>query len=399
MSGLTIDNPIGLTVAFSSQNIIPGDTLLLRGGTYTGEFICSVGGVSGTYVTVKPYKNERVIIDGQLQLTGDYVKILGLEITNNTNRNRSTMVGTNGIKALGNYNIIANCVIHDQDQGLTTSDIKTGHIYYGNLFYFNGWDSSLGHGMYPQNNVGNIKTIKRNIIFNNFGYGIHAWGSSGDVSNFVVDGNTCFQNGSPRNLLQRDILNGNQTSFTSPIIHNNMTYKISGSVGDDRSAQVGYGTGNQALDVSVYDNYFVSFGDALSFVDATITRFDGNTIIGTLSGVALGSNTQLLSYPESGTQIFLTNNEYDADRAQLTIYNWSLADAVSVDVTAIYSNGDTIQAHNVQDYFTDIQTLTVTAGAITVNMQRVNRTVATPVGWTAPATTYPQFGCFVLERV
>jgi hypothetical protein len=57
-----------------------------------------------------------------------------------------------------------------------------------------------------------------------------------------------------------------------------------------------------------------------------------------------------------------------------------------------------VQARNVQDYFSDIQMVTVTVGKITVNMQAVNRTVATPVGWAAPATTFPKFGAFVLER-
>jgi len=58
-----------------------------------------------------------------------------------------------------------------------------------------------------------------------------------------------------------------------------------------------------------------------------------------------------------------------------------------------------ILRRNVQDYWNDTQTLDITAGHITVNMQAVNRTVETPVGWTAPATTFPQFGAFVLEKV
>jgi hypothetical protein len=42
--------------------------------------------------------------------------------------------------------------------------------------------------------------------------------------------------------------------------------------------------------------------------------------------------------------------------------------------------------------------LTITAGVITVNMQAANRSVATPVGWTAPAKVFPQFGSFVLVK-
>jgi hypothetical protein len=64
----------------------------------------------------------------------------------------------------------------------------------------------------------------------------------------------------------------------------------------------------------------------------------------------------------------------------------------------LFGASGTVKAYNVQDYFTDIQTLTITAGVITVNMQAANRTVATPVLWTAPAKTFPQFGAFILVK-
>lgn len=397
MAGLDINDPITLVQVLGSSNIIPGDTLLLRAGVYGGNYIIPFSGTASRYIALKNYPGERAIINGKLTINGSYIKVIGLEITNNASRNRAAQVGTVGLDCLGNNIEIANCIVHDHDQGLTTSATKTGHVYYGNLFYFNGWDSILGHGMYPQNNAGNAKTIKRNFVFDNFAYGVHAWGSSGDVSNFTIDGNTCFENGAPRSVLQQNILNGNQSSFTSPIIRNNLTYNKAEQSGG--ASQVGYGSGNSALDVSVYDNYFVNDGVALAFVDETLTRFDGNTIIGTLVGAALGSNTQIEAYPESGSHIVLTDNEYDTDRAQLTIYNWALANTVEADVSSIFANGTQVKVRNVQDYFIDIQTLTVASGKITINMQAANRTVATPVGWTAPAKVFPQFGAFVLEAL
>jgi hypothetical protein len=48
----------------------------------------------------------------------------------------------------------------------------------------------------------------------------------------------------------------------------------------------------------------------------------------------------------------------------------------------------------------DVQELTVAGdGTITVDMQAANRSVATPIAWDAPATTFPEFGCFVLQKV
>jgi len=82
----------------------------------------------------------------------------------------------------------------------------------------------------------------------------------------------------------------------------------------------------------------------------------------------------------------------------LTIYNEAQADNIQVDVSALTTSG-IVNAHNVQDYFNDIQSLEVTDGQIIINMQAVNRTVAKPVGWTAPATTFPSFGCLRLEKI
>ena len=398
MAGLIIGDPVTLTQALASQRIIPGDTLLLRGMTYSGNFTVPFSGTLAEPITIKNYLDEHVIMDGQLTVSGNHVKIIGLESMNSVQRNRSVGIGTEGFVLLGDYIEIVNCIIHDHDQGVSAGASKTGGVYYGNVIYHNGWDDNNGHGMYLQNNAGNLKTIKRNIIFDNFAYGIHAWGSTGDVSDFVMDGNTCFENGAPRAILQDNILNGNQNTFTSPKIFNNLTYNKEGQIGSGTLA-IGYGTGNQALDVDVHDNYLVNDGVALFFKDATITRFDGNTIIGLLTGAELGDNTQLENYPLTGSHIVLTDNEYDPRLAQLTIYNWSLADVASVDVSSIFGVGDTIHAKNVQNYFVDIQELTVAGdGTITVNMQAINRTVATPVGWTAPATTFPRFGAFRLEK-
>ena len=136
-----------------------------------------------------------------------------------------------------------------------------------------------------------------------------------------------------------------------------------------------YGDGNNW--VSFHDNYSP---DGNLNVEAAVVDNDNN-------------------WTTVGNTYFLRANTYDANRANLTIYNQDAVNTVTADVSSIYSNGDTINARNVQDYFVDIQTLTVAGGNITVNMQAANRTVATPVQWTAPASTFPTFGCFVLEKV
>jgi len=65
-------------MALSSPNVIPGDTIYLHGGTYTGNFTCSVSGTEALPITVQAYPGETVIIDGGLTVTGDYVTVVGM---------------------------------------------------------------------------------------------------------------------------------------------------------------------------------------------------------------------------------------------------------------------------------------------------------------------------------
>lgn len=83
-------------------------------------------------------------------------------------------------------------------------------------------------------------------------------------------------------------------------------------------------------------------------------------------------------------------------------YNWDLDDSVVVDLSTVtgLSIGDTVSVKNVQDLFVDIVELVLDADKkITVDMRAVNHTVAAPVLWDAPVTTFPEFGCFIIEKV
>jgi hypothetical protein len=138
--------------------------------------------------------------------------------------------------------------------------------------------------------------------------------------------------------------------------------------------------GDGAINVTLADNYMP----------------DGKT--GTYSAISESSNYWGAAI---GNQVFVRPNSYQSDRANVTIYNQAEADTVSVDLSAVIGLqvGDSVSVRNVQNYFVDIQTLTLDMNKkITVNMQAANRTVSTPVQWTLPATTFPKFGCFVLEK-
>src|SRR5262245_17440547 len=60
----SISNPWPLDLALAkTASIRPGDTLYLRAGTYLGPgFVSTLSGTASSYVTVRSYPGERVII-------------------------------------------------------------------------------------------------------------------------------------------------------------------------------------------------------------------------------------------------------------------------------------------------------------------------------------------------
>lgn len=73
MTGV-ITNPIRFASVISNPRVIPGDEIILRGGTYTGNWVVNVKGAENAPVVFRAYKNETVNIVGGLTLAGDYTE-------------------------------------------------------------------------------------------------------------------------------------------------------------------------------------------------------------------------------------------------------------------------------------------------------------------------------------
>lgn len=378
MAGLTIDNPVKMAGLITSPYILPGDTINLRAGTYAGDYGFSFQGTALAPITIKAYNGERAIINGKTTSVSRYlifqdIEFCYLDWTGRTSAFTGSAPADIPDKAMNIDTVgckFINCIFHDLPVlGLWMP--ATGAEFYGCLCYHMGWsgpDRGHGHGLYSQNNTP-VKTIKDCIIFDNFGYGIHVYTEGGTINNYMLDGNICFKNGSLYDSSYGNILVGGTQVADNITIKNCMTYGASG-------AEVGYYAG--ATNVTLEDNYFPAGIQKINVINPTET--------GNYYG------------PTTGNQVFLRANDYNVNRANLAIYNQAAANTIAVDTTGVFANDDVLNVRNVQDYWTDVQELTVAGNSITVNMQAVNRTVATPVGWTAPATTFPQFGCFVLEK-
>lgn len=386
MSGTgTIDNPFDLATALNSYLIEPGDTIYLRAGTYAGDFSCSLQGNAGNPITIRPYQNEIVKMDGNFTFSaGGYITVRDLEFLYSgwTTRDEADVAGQNALNrvtaSVPGVKFINN-IIHDMRLGIYSGIEGLGVELYGNVIYYNGYSGATrghGHSLYLNNNVATSKIIKHNIMFSSFAYGIHMYAESvGYLTDFEVVENTIFESGilatgsTPRaNIL----LGGYDITANDSVLTRNYAFH-SGAANQN---QLGYNPGS-ANNIVMDGNYLP---DGLSKINATNITETGN-YYGT----------------EIGNQIFLHLNAYNANRANLTIYNEAEANTVSVDISSLGWTGQ-VAARNVQDYFVDIQTLDIVDGSITVNMQAINRTVATPIGWTAPARTFPTFGAFVLEK-
>jgi hypothetical protein len=387
MSGTgIIGDPWDLTTALNAAEIETtfkiNRTLYLRAGTYSGNFTNYLDGAENRPIIIRPYQNEHVIIDGTLAVQGNYVIFRDLEIFYSgwTSRENTNENSPDDIATLGDSNFRApnskfiNCVIHNMT-GPYMGLEAVGGEFYGCVLYHNGWLAPLrghGHGLYVQNSTGQME-VRDCILFDNFGWGLHAYAGQGTrIYNILMEGNTSFKAGSLSGTGRPNFLLGAESAVSEGCtIKNNMSY--GGSVGLSF-----YRAGANLLELS--GNYMPD-GKSQDWGGYTADVESNN-----YWGTAIGNQT------------FLRGNEYDANRANLTIYNEAQSNTINVNVSSLFGASGTVKAYNVQDYFTDIQTLTITAGVITVNMQAANRTVATPVLWTAPAKTFPQFGAFILVK-
>ena len=93
---------------------------------------------------------------------------------------------------------VVNLVVHDCGSGFGFWAEGEGGEVSGCLIYNNGWrgpDRGHGHAIYAQNARG-TKRIVDNVVFHQFAYGIHVYGSQkASLKGFEIDGNIAFENG------------------------------------------------------------------------------------------------------------------------------------------------------------------------------------------------------------
>jgi hypothetical protein len=274
----SINDPWNLTVALAHPSVVkPGDTIWLRGGTYTGAYTSYLTGTPSAPITVRQYPGERAVIDRAsvssarqpaLKVKGPWVLFWGFEVMNSyPDRSRidpysgsdAPWRGSGADVYASNVKFI-NMVFHDNGHGIW--DKKDMTEVYGCLFYYNG-NNKHEHALYIGNTNG-TKYIVDNIVFAQAGFGIlsHSDSTSSSQKGLYIEGNASFNNGI---ITLDDQTTGNiqvggvaGVSAERIIVKNNYVYNpLGNATSKNAGIRLGYeDTGNK--DVQLLDNYIVS---------------------------------------------------------------------------------------------------------------------------------------------
>jgi hypothetical protein len=315
----------------------PGDTVWLRQGTYRGRFEATLSGSPTAPILVRQYPGERATIDGSLTIRGRFTWYRDFEVANTNTGTQDVM----GIDSRCPGCRFIDLVIHDHSgNGLGMWSEGPDQEAYGNIIYNNGFRGQsadhAAHGIYAQNRTG-TQRIADNIVFNQFGYGIHVYGSEkAALNDYLIEGNTSFDNGVANgsdNSTGMDYQVGGLAPLQNLVFRNNNSYR-NPSLRNATTARVGYDWGPINYDGTATDNYFVGTLLIVNWVGLDAVR---NVVI----DAALPTRSRVILQPD----------QYQPGRANVIVYNWARQSRCAVDVSAVLEPGQRYEVRDVQDFF------------------------------------------------
>jgi hypothetical protein len=459
-SGTRFD-PWDLRTALSEKSPLgPGDTLWLLGGVYRGQFTSRLQGSAGRPITIRPASGQRAIIDCRAEgksnwdfmIHGAWCEFRDFEVTCSDRRRQTQSAGSapgdihrGGISCRGSHIKLINLVIHDVSSGIGFWSQGEGGEIYGCLIFNNGWmgpDRGHGHGIYAQSHLG-TKIISDNVVFNQFGGGIHCYGSSrAALNNIHLEGNICFNNGCQVAVERRTrgILCGGGCPVRGARVVENVVYSDRFS----RALELGfYDARASNVDADVRDNYLVGSTHIINFEKVTFT---GNTLVGHAPFVELrleddedtsdyewnhnqyftaesgaraftriqGTETRHRDFDwwqentgfdldgvnhdqHAGCEVRVRPNKYQPGRAHVAVINWDNKQEVDVDLSDVLPPEQAFRVVSAQDFFGEpIIRSTYRGGSVRFPLRPVPPQPALAWEDHPLPVTEPQFAVFVV---
>jgi hypothetical protein len=381
----------------------------LRGGAYPGFFYSKLTGTQHAPITVRSYPGERAILvdfrpeenAATLNIRGAWTIYRDFDVTNVSpmrlyqakvyRRPTAVEVVAPNIK-------LVNLVIHDAGTGIgfweqaIDSEVYGCIIFNGGQFETAAGGRGHGHGIYTQNSQG-TKRIADNLIFNQFGWGIHVYPNPGDIDGFVIEGNAAFENGrwAGPGLRYNNLMVAGYSPFDAEriTVESNYLYH-SGSqknTGKPTDANACFGCYDPNLngDLNLSKNYF----------------FNGipTAALGSWSSVeSVGNTTVAPGTPRpSGVTAIVRPNQYDPGRAHIIVFNWSRKDFVDVPLSGTLQAGDAFEIRSAQNYRgTPVVRGVYSGGAVRLPLNAL--TVAPPVGMPPGAIADSEFQAFLVQK-
>lgn len=420
----------------ASSPLKPGDTLLVR-NILKGTFVCQLIGTEAQPITVRSHPTYKGRIDGGIVTMGPDTTFTEIEVFNSsTNRNvsRPTGIDVHGVrtKVVGN-------IIHDTGNGIGLWSQAVNAEASLNTIYNCGMNiPGYAHGIYVQNESG-TKLLKDNIIFNNFGYGIHAYGERGSLKGISLEGNISFNNGilSAEKHFQPNIQVGGSTPAEDISLVRNLTYQ-GGAASRGANLQLYYRSRENG-DLTLTDNYFA--GGNLEVQWWKSIQATGNTFLTDAARVFIFGLPVTYALPnykfsknryvylndgtpfeiEGGGQGTFTQWQqgtgFDLDStfsnqrptkqdvivrqtglktAHVVVYNWPQLATATVDLSTLLKSGETFEVRDAQNPL-GVPYRGTYNGAITLSLK--NAVVAKPIGYPGVAHTSPVFNVFTVKGV
>lgn len=230
---------------------LPGDTILLAGGSYdkySYRLELKNSGSQGKYITIKPETEDtrvvfdfhNMIFDGTnrgIQIYGDYWHIYGIEVCN---------AGDNGMYIAGSHNIIENCQFYNnKDTGLqlgrgysseTHIDEWPSYNLIKNCTSFANYDDeTLGEnadGFAAKLTVGVGNVFDGCMAFRNSddGWDLFAKSDSGNIGTVILYNCVSFENGYLPYQIEKTNNDGSTEMTNDTINGDGIGYKLGGSV-------------------------------------------------------------------------------------------------------------------------------------------------------------------------